>query len=77
MQKKGLVDNRNWFVFIVCTTSLTIAVIGVFITYFLLGKEYADGFVITWNIIFLCFWLVMIIAEKRNKKLHIWLTNRL
>lgn len=76
MQKKGLEDNRNWFVFIVCIISASIAVLGVFITFFL-GKEYTDTFVILWNVIFLVFWLVMIIAEKKIKKLHLWLTNRL
>lgn len=67
MQKRGLADNRNWFVFIVCTTSITIAVLGVFITHFFIGKEYIDEFVITWNIFFLCFWFVMIIAEKKKR----------
>lgn len=76
MQKKGLNDNRNWFVFMVCIVSMTIAVLGVFITFFF-GREYTDTFVISWNIIFLAFWFVMIIAEKRIKKLHLWLTNRL
>lgn len=75
MQKKGLADNRNWFVFIVCTISSTIAVLGTVFIFFNLGKEAMDTFTMAFNIIFITFWVMMILAEKKIKKLHLWMIN--
>lgn len=75
MRKKGLTDNRNFFVFIVCTISSMIAVSGTVSIFFNFGKEAMDTFTIAFNIIFLTFWVMMILAEKKIKKLHIWMIN--
>lgn len=69
-------DNRDWLVFIICSISIMIGLIGVFIIYINCGVEVGYWFVTIFNITFILFWIIMIVIDKNNKKFNKWLNNK-
>lgn len=67
-------DNRDIFVLIVCTISMLLGIIGVIVTHNI-NKDYVTIFVAGFNALFILFWIIIIVIEKRCKGLHIWLNK--
>lgn len=74
MDKSWFRHNRNWFVFVMCSIWVIIALIGVTTT-FAINENYLGDYVMFHNMAFCLFWGGAIVVENSNTKFHKWLNS--